>query len=585
MADIYFGADRPKAGSSRTLFVSYVLLVAFLAAAVLMQILPLVLPVGPMYWDVLLYYDAVGRMNAGQWPILDFQVPVGPLEYWLAWLNYQLFPNAHPLLLSQLEWLPITAPAMALIIWDAHKRSSMAVWGLLGAWVVYTALPFNDVIYNNFAGSDGYGIYNRHGSHLMFLTAATVLFVRSRVLQTILLTVLLLSLAFCKITAFGAVGPLLILGLLTRRIHPYVALSTALICIGFTGVLQLATGVVAGYVTDILVLAEENSGTLLPRFLTAISLRFDILFAGALLCVVLFWREVLSFSRPRDREKRGFIGLLDGDWVWIGLSLFCGLVFETQNTGGHPYLVAWPAILRMLLRPSDVFGRARFLIYVLAAFAVVPAVSTIVHKAARVAALGNSYVALDEPILGPIGRISAKDVYVEQAERMRTFYIAHPEEMVEIAESGALPSFRMFAEHDYQYLLIKEMGLAARAVERLEARTGEHFRSVLTLDFANPFPFILKRPGTEHVTIGADPSRSIPTPDETTLTAVADTDLVFAPKCPFHHARLELLEIYGPALTDRVRAELTPCYDVLLKPDSPFLKVLSPAGAGETTIR
>jgi hypothetical protein len=585
MADIYFGTHRPESGSRRTLFVSYVLLAAFLALAALVQILPLVLPVGPMYWDVLLYYDAIGRMNAGQWPILDFQVPVGPLEYWLAWLNYQIFPNAHPLLLSQLEWLPITAPAMALIVWDAHKRSAMAVWGLLVAWMLYTALPFNDMIYNNFAGSDGYGVYNRHGSHLMFLTAATVLFVRSRVLQTILLSVLLLSLAFCKITAFGAVGPLLVLGLLTRRIHPYVALSTALICIGLTGVLQLATGVVAGYVTDILVLAQENSGTLLPRFLTAISLRFDILAAGALLCLALFWREVLSFRRPRDREKRGLIGFLDGDWVWIGLSLFCGLVFETQNTGGQPYLVVWPAILRMLLRPSDVFGRARFLIYVLAAFAVIPAVSTIVHKAARVAGLGNTYVALDEPILGPIGRVSAKDVYVEQAERMRSYYIANQDEMVEIANTGALPSFRMFVEHDYQYLLIQEMGRAARAVERLEARTGEHFRSVLTLDFANPFPFILKRPGAERVTIGADPSRSIPTPDEATLLAIADTDLILAPKCPFHRARLEVLELYAPALTDRVEAKLTPCYDVLLKPDSPFLKVLAPAGAAGTGIR
>lgn len=585
MADIYFGAYGPETGHRRPPIFPYAVLVAFLAVAALMQVLPLVLPIGPMYWDVLLYYDAIGRMNAGQWPVTDFQVPVGPLEYWLAWVNYKVFPNAHPLLLTQLEWLPITAPVMALILWDAFKRSRMAVWGLLGAWMLYTALPFNDMIYNNFAGTDGYGIYNRHGSHLMFLTAATVLFVRGRVLQTILLSVLLLGLALCKITAFGAVGPLLVLGLLTRRIHPYVALSTAFICIGVTGILQLATGVVWPYVTEILVLANENSGTLLPRFLTAISLRFDILAAGALLCMVLFWREVLSFRRPRDRERRGFTGFLDGDWVWIGLSLFCGLVFETQNTGGQPYFIAWPAILRMLLRPSEVFGRARFLIYVLTAFAVVPAVSTLLHKASRVAALGPTYVTLNEPILGPLGRVSAKDVYVEQAERMRGFYIAHQPEMVELAETGALPSFRMFVEHDYQYLLLQEMGRAALAVERLEARTGEHFRSVLTLDFANPFPFILKRPGARRVTIGADPSRSIPTPDEATLLAVADTDLVFAPKCPFHRARLEVMDVYRPALVDRVRAELTPCYDVLLKPDSPFLKVLAPDGDAKPGVR
>ncbi|TDH36011.1 hypothetical protein E2A64_11965 [Pseudohoeflea suaedae] len=580
MADIYYGAYGAGTGRQRPPYVAYVVLLAFLAAAAVMQFLPLVLPIGPMYWDVLVYYDAIGRMNAGQWPVTDFQVPVGPLEYWLTWVNYQLFPDANPILLTQLQWLPITAPVMALILWDASKRSSWAVWGLLLAWVFYTALPFNDTIYNNFAGSDGYGIYNRHGSHLMFLTAATVLFVRSRHLQTALFSVLLVSLALCKITAFAAVGPLLILGLLTRRIHPYVAVATALVCIGFTGVLQLATGVISGYIGNILLLAQENSGTLLPRFLTAMSMRIDVLLPGAILCLVLFWREVISFRRPRDREQRGVIGLLDGDWVWIGLSLFCGLVFETQNTGSHPYFVAWPAILRMMLRPADVFGSARFLIYVVTAFVVVPAVSTIAYKAVRLTALAPTYIHLDEPVLGPIGRVSVKDVYAEQAERMRSFYIKHPEEMIEIAESGALPSFRLFVEHDYQFLLIQEMGRAATAIGKLEASTGEHFRSVLDLDFANPFPFILRRPGTEYVMIGADPSRSIPTPDQKTLRAIAETDLILSPKCPFQRARYEIRELfYKPALADRVTAPLTPCYDVLLKPGSPFLKVLSPSAS------
>ena len=180
----------------------------------------------------------------------------------------------------------------------------------------------------------------------------------------------------------------------------------------------------------------------------------------------------------------------------------------------------------------------------------------------------------DVAVLGPIGRVSAKDVYVEQAERMASFYVKHRDDMEELARTGALPSFRLFVEHDYQYLLLREMGRAATAIEQLEARTGEHFRSVLTLDFANPFPFILKRPGTRLVTIGADPSRSIPTPDEATLQAVADTDLIFAPKCPFHRARLEVMEIYKPALKGRVQVAITPCYDVLLKADSPFRRVL-----------
>jgi hypothetical protein len=53
--------------------------------------------------------------------------------------------------------------------------------------------------------------------------AATVLFVRGPVLQMVLLSVLLLALAFCKITAFLAAGPILLFGLVLGRIR----LSTA----------------------------------------------------------------------------------------------------------------------------------------------------------------------------------------------------------------------------------------------------------------------------------------------------------------------------------------------------------------------
>jgi len=571
MADIYIGGHLPKNVQRHVVF-PYLLLIGFLGVAAIVQSMPMVLPIGPMYWDVLVYYDAIGRINAGQLPVTDFMVPVGPLEYWLAWFSDTLFPYSQPVLLTQLFWLPITAPVMAAIIWDASKRSKMAVWGLLIPWIFFTALPFNLVTYNNFAGTDAYGIYNRHGSHLMYLVAATVLYVRSQVLQTILLSVLLLSLAFCKITAFAAVGPLLVLALMTRRVQVRTAFTTALICIGVTGFLEIFTGVVSAYITSILQLASGNTDTLLPRFLTAISLRFDILAAGAVLCVLLFYAEVLAKRRPRDRDRKGIAGWFDRDWIWIGLSLACGLLFETQNTGSHPYLLVWPAVLRLLLRPTMAFGKLRFAIYVVIAFVIIPPVSNIAHKAARAAALAPRYEHLDAPRLGPLGRVSAKDVYVEQAQRMRGIYIQHRTTMAEIAKTEALPSFRIFSEHDYQFLLLQEMDLAADAIMKIEARSGEIFNDVFDLDFANPFTYILKKPGPRLVTIGADPSRSIPVPDAATLAAIAATDLILAPKCPYHHARAELQAIYSSALQGRHTIKLTDCYDALLKPGSPVLK-------------
>ena len=38
----------------------YPVLIAFVLVLVVLQLLPLVLPIGPMNWDVLVYYDAIG---------------------------------------------------------------------------------------------------------------------------------------------------------------------------------------------------------------------------------------------------------------------------------------------------------------------------------------------------------------------------------------------------------------------------------------------------------------------------------------------------------------------------------------------
>jgi hypothetical protein len=35
----------------------------------------------------------------------------------------------------------------------------------------------------------------------------------------------------------------------------------------------------------------------------------------------------------------------------------CGLFYETQNTGSHAFLMVWPALLAILLKPRSGYGR------------------------------------------------------------------------------------------------------------------------------------------------------------------------------------------------------------------------------------
>ncbi|OCW57557.1 hypothetical protein [Hoeflea olei] len=554
-------------GGRRALLWLYPVLAGFVLLLALLQTLPLVLPIGPMYWDVLIYYDAIGRIAHGQWPAIDFFVPVGPLEYFLAYLSSRLFPEAHPVLLTQWIWLPLTVPVMALMLWDVARQSRMAALWLLLPWMIYTALPFNVIDYYPYPGTDAFGIYNRHGSVLIYLVAATVLFVRGPLVQTICLSLLLLGLAFCKITAFLACGPILLFGLLFGRISPRTAIATALLCIGVAGVVELSTGLVSPYVRDIVLLASENSGAILPRFLTAASQHFNVLGAGGLLALVLLVAALSGHEAAGGRRSGNAIArAIDADWFWLGLLIACGLFYETQNTGGQAFFAVWPALLSILLRPRPAYGRFGVAILVLIGFTALPNVSTMIHKAARAAAVAPGYVHLDAPDLGPIGRVSAKDVFVEQASRLRGIYISHPETYRAIAATGSLPSFLLFSDPDYQYLLLQEMQAATVAIKALEKKRGAPFARVFNLDFANPFPYILDRKGAGEVAIGADPSRALPDLDVKTRRAVAATDLVLAPGCPYHRARQELFEHYRSALTRHTRIALTPCYDAYVLP-------------------
>ena len=105
MAAAEIAGVRPK----RALWASPLLLLAVALAAVLLLLsLPLSLPIGPMYWDVLIYYDAANRIFDGQMPVVDFFTPVGPLGYYLfaGWLT--LFPNAQPVLIA--HWSLLASP-------------------------------------------------------------------------------------------------------------------------------------------------------------------------------------------------------------------------------------------------------------------------------------------------------------------------------------------------------------------------------------------------------------------------------------------------------------------------------------------
>lgn len=515
-----------------------------LAALVLM--LPVVVPIGPMYWDVAVYVDASQRMTMGQAPNVDFFAPVGPLAYYAYHWLARLF-GGHPLLTAQFSMLLIAAPIMFAVLLRSRGEDAWKRWALVVLFAFFALLPFNTRLFSAFPGVDGFGIYNRHGALLLYVLASVLLFARGGWGFAFLVAATMTALFLLKITAFLAGGLLCVVALLTGRVAVRSAVAAVLLFAGALGYLELTRGLVSAYAADLLVLGTMNGGGQLFRLLQGGSVWIGVLLPGAAL-VALVARRGRLFSAV--------------SW-WLAGGLAAGLFYESQNTGSLGFIHMIPIVLRFA---PDLKASSRRTAPILVALMLVPPIATVATSAVRAIGGMIRHDVPDLALAGPYGRVSAKPETVERAEAMRRHYAEHRSAYRDLASRDLLPGADTYAEHDFQVLQIATVASAVKAIRAIETRPGVRFERMFALNFVNPYPAALGRGAPRHVSIGADPSRTVPPPDAATLEEVRQTDLVLRPTCPVTSANDDLLAFYGSALLQHVRVELTPCTEAWVHP-------------------
>jgi len=544
---------------------------AVLACAALLT-LPVRLPLGAMYWDLVVYLDAANRIESGQTPALDFFAPVGPLGYWLFAGLGRLFPQSQPLLLVQWSIFLVTAPALALVLREVDRRSRLTAFALLLPYLIFQILPINVEQYSFFPGVDGFGIYNRQVSIVLYVLASALVFMRDRRLLALVLLWTLLALLLIKITGFLAGGLLaafaLAAGRLDWRGSLMAAAGAALALLG----LELATGLVSAYLDSIVTLVAINASGILPRFLQAGSLHLDIVAAGGALIATLLVLERKAIATDaaaflRGRSWPALNRLADHSPFWLAVALFAGLFFETQNTGGQAFVFAWPVLLMILRDWMGRRSRGAFLVMALVAATAIPPAETVLQRAGRSLLAQTGYVALPHEHLGRLGLVSQHRDVVDRARAMRDIYATHRATYREIADRKMLPSHTLYADLDFQALWLLAIDSGVAAILAHEAATGARFETIMSLNFTNPFPWLMQRNGVRHIAIGADPFRAVPALEADTLAAVAAADLILEPLCPITVANEALKAIYAPAMTGRREIALGTCWKGYVKDD------------------
>ncbi|MGL4241545.1 MAG: hypothetical protein ACRCTI_10585, partial [Beijerinckiaceae bacterium] len=374
-------------------------------------------------------------------------------------------------------------------------------------FILFGLTPINGVELYPSPGFDGYGSYNRHGALLLYLLAATLLFVEHRARSTALAIVLLGALFLVKIT--GLIVGLAILAyaaLCGRLAWRGAAIGAALIAPALLFA-EWRWTLVSAYLGDIAQLVGMNTGFLLPRVLTVASINLDVVIAAAALVAALLWmRRDAWISNLRalagPERMTAFRTLLDRDEAWIAMLVVAGAVYETQNTGSHEFILLWPAMLRLLAGLVLPFGRNEIIILLLVAATALPTPIGIMHRAARTIASAVKYEPVHAPHLGPIGRVSAKPEIMQHARTMLAHYADARGSFEALAKRNLLPSYILFSEIDFQVSWLISTQQAAEAVIAYEARRGRPFERIVTLDFVDAMPVALGRTPLRGMSIG-----------------------------------------------------------------------------------
>nr|WP_310015158.1 hypothetical protein [Brucella pseudogrignonensis] len=533
------------------------MLVVLLALLGLLSI-KLTVPIGPMYWDTYLYLDAAHRISTGQIPSVDFSTPVGPLGYYLFAWGMKLFPNAQSLLLAQWSLLVVAAPLMMVALLEVNRKSRTLTFALLIPFLVFAIFPANVQTYTSYPGLDGFGIYNRQVSLLLYVLTCGLMFIADGRKLAAFCAVIMLALFLTKITGFVVGGLLGLTAILAGRISlKSVLVSTTLAVLALVA-LELNGHMISAYIADIWQLLLLNEDGLLSRFLTVVSGTLDVILPTAILVVVLLWIETTHSIGP-DR-------FFDRSSVWIAVILFGGIAVETQNTGSQEFIFIWPVLLMIYDRIKHVEGKAKIAFVVLAAFCVIPTFSKVTHRTLRAIAVAPTYVQPPVTELKNMRQVSARPDIMTRAKLLPEHYAKYPAPYEALARQGQLPSWRLYSELDYQMYWLISADEAVKAFKQFETKSGLHLDTLMALDFTDPFPWLLDRNATRKIQIGADPFRTVPAMSPETKAAIEATDGILRPKCPMTTSRLALQEIYADALKNRDVVALDPCWDLLLRP-------------------
>ncbi len=515
-----------------------------------------VIPYGRSFWDFLFILDGAYRIGLGQVPHVDFASPIGSLTLYLTYLAERLVPGGQPFVgLHALMWL-LLLPALTMLA--GRFRNGLHFGAAVALSAIVVLLPYT-LDRTTLSEISYFAIYNRFATGVLFLLGLWYVLPKRR-WDGLLLAYLLALLFFLKVTSAAVAVGLLIAAVLLRRatLRP-VALGIAGFA-AFCGAVDVGSGLVSGYLRDILFMGTVNQGGMAHHVAYALYANWVPLAVGAGVFGLAVWSALpLRHAWPRWRHATARFLSIEAFALDAVILLGVALAAESQNTGG----VGLVAASALFFHP-DVQGQRSWRLVgttLLAATLVFPLLETDVFR--TITGFNRDRIgSSDHPFSALVPGVRVSTATLEGAKLLRRvsqewldleYEVQANHFFIDTDPASTSPAAQAAWSEDVvdAAQVFRAKGLAATA------------HRYATVAFTNPFPRLLGLTPAQGTPLVLELGRTIPVfgPEEG-ARYLGDADGVFVTRCVLSNGGVTLRTVFQPVLDAQFEpVPLNPCWD------------------------
>ncbi|PLW78361.1 hypothetical protein [Cohaesibacter celericrescens] len=517
------------------------------------------IPYGRSFHDLFVLLDGAYRISVGQMPHVDFSSPIGPLLLFVMRAGEMLFPQGNAFVVYHaLMWLLLTPAVTMLAPRFSSYRAFLAALGIFAA-IMLLPMTLDDTYLSEISY---FASYNRFATGILLLIGLWYVLPKSR-FDGFLLAFLLFLLVFIKITAAMVGLGIVVSALVLRRAEWWTGALAAVWLFGSMVVLETATGLVSGYMSDIgtMIALNEESGVY-AFFYSAFNNWLVLLLAGLLVSTALW-----SFVKQTDIGTVGLFPSIRQFWIREAFLIDTVLLViaawgaESQNTGGLGLIAAAAIFFHPVAWRSD-----RLITALL--------VTAMIFPVANMAVKRSLKILIRERVAAPVQpmEILAKGTRIPLPtyEGARFFSEILHEKLELLREIQAK---RYFFSHDPQsnapaFALARYMD-TVRAIENFKERNYKDLATSFTsLVFSDPFARTLGLMPAKGTMLTMDLDRTVPHfTKESAGDYLKTANGVFVDRCDI--VGEDFGALFDPVLkTDFNKLPLTACWDFYIRKTS-----------------